>query len=215
MQLSLFALQRNRHFWRNAKHGLWHATKKVANHRQQGHLGFAQEVQRLLQPGMHVAELGCSGGHWCDRLEILARGCRYTGIDINPRVIEEARSRLPAATFVCADITRIKDLSAYDIVLACQVLFFLDEASVQSLFAALGPGGLIILSEPTLPDVDLGTRSVAMLNNKRGAKGATVMFAHPYPTMMHRLGIEVLTDHVTEHGKRLVAGLRPPTNISV
>lgn len=58
-----------------------------------------------VQSGDHIIDLGCGFGdllQFCrdEKLDI-----RYTGIDINPNLIEAARKRFPEAEFLVADIT--------------------------------------------------------------------------------------------------------------
>jgi SAM-dependent methyltransferase len=62
-------------------------------------------VSRLAD-GARVVELGCGGG--AGETKRLAERFRLTGVDISPRQVGRARSAVPEAEFVCADVTELE-----------------------------------------------------------------------------------------------------------
>jgi len=52
-----------------------------------------------------VLDVGCGLGSFQDYIDDACLNCVYTGVDINPNMIQEARKRHPSADFIQADIT--------------------------------------------------------------------------------------------------------------
>lgn len=64
-----------------------------------------------IEPGQRVLDLGCGVGD--QSAELVARGARVIGVDINPELLEAARSRgLPGAEFRLADLREPLELDA-------------------------------------------------------------------------------------------------------
>lgn len=61
--------------------------------------------------GKSVCDVGCGFGDFFRFLKERFKGIRYTGIDVSPSLIAEARKRYPAGEFLLADILK-KDLSS-------------------------------------------------------------------------------------------------------
>lgn len=61
------------------------------------------ELDRLIEPGAPVLDLGCGCGIPATRL--LAERYAVTGVDLSPVQIERARQLVPNAQFLCADMT--------------------------------------------------------------------------------------------------------------
>ena len=78
--------------------------------------------------GLRVLELGCGAGDLS--VELLRRGARLTAIDISPGMVELARSRAGAASFVVApaEDTGLPDAS-FDLVVGKWVLHHVDVAA--------------------------------------------------------------------------------------
>ncbi len=83
--------------------------------------GRLTALVRRYTEGRRVLDLACGNGRWLSRLG----PCDYTGLDLNERMLEQARRHYPEATFVCGDMTDLP---------------FDDEtfAGVVSLFGAMG-----------------------------------------------------------------------------
>jgi ubiquinone/menaquinone biosynthesis C-methylase UbiE len=70
---------------------------------------FLSEIWSRVPDASDVLELGCGAG--VDAME-LARGRRYTGVDLSEVMISLARERVPSGTFVKGDLTSIHFLPA-------------------------------------------------------------------------------------------------------
>jgi SAM-dependent methyltransferase len=81
-----------------------------------------QELVRKYYPGGSVIEIGCSVGNIA---EIFPRTTRYLGHDIDSRLIDFARKRLPHAQFTDEPLGNIKD--QFDLVLVAGVLHHVDD----------------------------------------------------------------------------------------
>jgi trans-aconitate methyltransferase len=158
---------------------------------------YMAEVTSHLKRGMRVVELGCSGGHWSERLDLHGRGCHYTGIDWNPDSVAFASARYPRAEFRCSDIARISDLKQFDYVLACQALFFLDQQTLQHVLSQMRSGALITISEPSAYDIDSYTRSRSKLRTNKHLN-KVMIYKHPYPAMVRKVGFEILSRQFAE-----------------
>jgi SAM-dependent methyltransferase/ribosomal protein S18 acetylase RimI-like enzyme len=124
---------------------------------QEGRRWFLAEVLRRLRVGSSVLELGCGPG--TDAAE-LAAGRRYVGIDLSPVQLAIARQRVPGATFLVADLTRINFRPAsFDGVVALYAFNHVPQAEVERAFTAsfevLRPGGRLMLAAlPTMEAED-------------------------------------------------------------
>ncbi|HMX17589.1 MAG TPA: class I SAM-dependent methyltransferase [Rhodocyclaceae bacterium] len=54
--------------------------------------------------GKSVLDIGCNLGDFLPYLNARFQAVDYTGVDIVPEIIEDARKRHPGARFVCADV---------------------------------------------------------------------------------------------------------------
>jgi SAM-dependent methyltransferase len=103
------------------------------------------------QPGDRLLDIGCGPASMLPYLEEV----QYTGLDLEPNFVEEARAKYGArATFIHA---RVQDLAAkldseFDLAIAIGVVHHLDDGEAGELFRAVGkllkPGGRLILSDP-------------------------------------------------------------------
>jgi cyclopropane fatty-acyl-phospholipid synthase-like methyltransferase len=66
---------------------------------------WAADLTSRLEEGARVLELGCGGG--TRETRDLAARFALTGVDLSERQLERARVRVPAATFVRADLTSV------------------------------------------------------------------------------------------------------------
>jgi ubiquinone/menaquinone biosynthesis C-methylase UbiE len=97
-----------------------------------------------------VLEVGCGTGTFTD--EISRKFKSLTCIDISDYLLEEAKKRFPAVSFVKGDIhkTEFPDES-FDLVLGCSVLHHLDwNLALSEIHRILKPGGQLRFSEPNL-----------------------------------------------------------------
>ena len=190
----------NERYWR--EHGLQQALKKVdsAVWRSKFEV-FVQEVTTRLEKGMRVVELGCSGGHWYERLELQDRGCHYTGIEWNPDSVALAKQRYPEADFRCCDAAGVMDLDGFDYLITCQVLYYLDQATLERLLSQLRSGALLTISEPSAYDIDSHASRPKVRVNDDLAK---IVYRHPYPGIAQKSHFNILSHHFTEYKERKV-----------
>ena len=67
---------------------------------------FRQEILDRLPPGARVLELGCGAG--TSDTHLLAERFRVTGVDISSEQLQRARTTVPKAEFVHADMTELE-----------------------------------------------------------------------------------------------------------
>jgi len=112
---------------------------------------FLSEVQARVPADADLLELGCGAG--VDAIE-LARGRRYTGVDLSDVMISLARGRVPSGTFVRGDLAAIEfPAASFDAVVSFYVFGHLpaDEhlATFRRAFEWLKPGGVFCASFPS------------------------------------------------------------------
>jgi len=110
--------------------------------------GWIGELVAPLPAGARVLDIGCGAGVPADRLLVDA-GMDVTGVDISPVQIDRARTLVPGATFVCADIVDLRlEPSTFDAIVSLYTLIHLpldDQRSLlPRLFAALRADGLLL-----------------------------------------------------------------------
>ncbi len=102
-----------------------------------------------------IAEIGIGHGSYAHRL---ANRSGYTGVDIDPVAVEEARARMPSGRFVVADIAcrnamQVVGFDSFDTVLCFNVLEHVpaDRDSLANLLNLLRPSGRLLLFVPAHP----------------------------------------------------------------
>ena len=119
----------------------------------------ARQLQGLLRrekfDGRSAIEFGCGIGIFSPIFT--KRGIDYSGVDISPRALEQARERYPAGNFIEANIIRFKTDRRYDLVLTASVLcHMVDErhwrAVLKNMARTLSPKGIIVLAEGLADD---------------------------------------------------------------
>jgi 2-polyprenyl-3-methyl-5-hydroxy-6-metoxy-1,4-benzoquinol methylase len=106
------------------------------------------ELLAALQPGSSVLDLGCGCGVPVAR-RLVEEGHRVTGVDISERQIERARTLVPDATFLVADMTRrIFEPASFDAVIALYSLIHVPLAAqpsvIKQISNCLVDGGLLL-----------------------------------------------------------------------
>ncbi|HET7092051.1 MAG TPA: class I SAM-dependent methyltransferase, partial [Thermomicrobiales bacterium] len=110
---------------------------------------FVALLAATLPAGADVLDLGCATGVPVARA--LAERFRVVGVDYSARSIAMARRRVPAATFIHADMTRL-DLppAAFDAVVSFYAITHVPRDEHPALLAAIArwlrPGGVFIAS---------------------------------------------------------------------
>jgi SAM-dependent methyltransferase len=114
-----------------------------------------RHVMRLagpIGPGTRVLDIGCGNGYWAGRFA--KEGAVAVGIDPSPSGIDIARRTYPAARFeqLAAGRDPLADLGElpFDIVVSTEVVEHLYDPPgwATGCFAALRPGGRLVLSTP-------------------------------------------------------------------
>jgi predicted TPR repeat methyltransferase len=108
---------------------------------------WAAELHARLSEGAHVVELGCGGG--TTETCALAARFRVTGVDLSREQLARAQRRIPAATFVHADLIELAlPPSSVDAVAAFYVFNHVPRALLPTLFERihgwLRHGGLLL-----------------------------------------------------------------------
>jgi 2-polyprenyl-3-methyl-5-hydroxy-6-metoxy-1,4-benzoquinol methylase len=116
-------------------------------------LGMRANFRRLGPlEGRRVLDLGCGRGRWSE--EFARRGARVTGIDWSAQALEQARHRVPQATFVRMPITDLEfSRESFEVVNCVTVVQHLPHAVQGSVLReaarVLVPGGMLSLVELT------------------------------------------------------------------
>ena len=79
--------------------------------------------------GSRICEIGCGDGENYRKIEGIASGTRYTGIDINPAMIEHCRSRHPEHQWLVASVPYPFADDSFDYCIIVNVLHHLNDPS--------------------------------------------------------------------------------------
>jgi SAM-dependent methyltransferase len=106
------------------------------------------ELTGRLAAGQDVLDLGCGSGLPVARA-LATAGHRVTGVDFSEVQVARARQHVPAATFICADITAVEfGTASFDAVVSFFALIHLPLAEQPPLLARIAgwlrPGGLFV-----------------------------------------------------------------------
>ncbi|MFJ5304838.1 class I SAM-dependent DNA methyltransferase [Streptomyces sp. NPDC088350] len=121
---------------------------------KEGQLGAGEWLVASLEPGSRVLDLGCGTGVPTAR-QLTDAGLDVVGVDLSGRMVELARTYVPAATFHQLDIADLRpggptDLGRFDGVAAFFSLLMLPRAEIplalRTIHHLLTPGGLFALS---------------------------------------------------------------------
>jgi trans-aconitate 2-methyltransferase len=169
---------------------------------------FAEPSRALLAdlPPMqprYVVDMGCGPGYSAALLRERFPHSEVTGIDASLAMVEEARTRVPGAWFVVADVTAPPRLPA-DVVYARLLLGHLPdpEGALTCWVAALRPPGLLVCEEPVnyRGDNPVFARYEKMVESVVAAHGANLRAAPALDD--DPPGCERLVDRVIEHPVR-------------
>lgn len=116
---------------------------------------------RFARPGTHCYDLGCSLGasSLAMRQHVRGQDCRIIGVDNSPAMIERCRSIIETDSheqpvdLVCSDIEDVPIENASVVVLNFTLQFIPVERRaelINRIYAGLGPGGILVLSEKVL-----------------------------------------------------------------
>ncbi|MGA2905254.1 MAG: class I SAM-dependent methyltransferase [Candidatus Korobacteraceae bacterium] len=109
-------------------------------------------VTEYIRPQAHdrILDIGCGPGN----MLLFLPECQYLGVDANPTCVAFARQRYGnRGEFICQRVSHhsVRQLGAFDIVLALGVVHHLDDSEARDLFrlgyTSLKPGGRMITSD--------------------------------------------------------------------
>jgi len=126
-------------------------------------------LPNLYRPDVHVLDIGCGSGLVAQHL--ITQGVNannITGIDLSPKLLEEARARVPGATFIEASSDNF-DLpnESFDLVTSNMVFHYLNDGqlkqSLDLIYKTLRPGGTLFFVDAD-PDYSEETRRPENVN---------------------------------------------------
>ena len=100
--------------------------------------------------GCRVLDAGCGVG-WGSALLVEAEASEVVGVDLDPETVEDARRRVPAATFVVGDLMDLPfDDDSFDVVVCFEAIEHTGdtERTLDQLARVLRPNGLLFVSSP-------------------------------------------------------------------
>jgi cyclopropane fatty-acyl-phospholipid synthase-like methyltransferase len=109
---------------------------------------WLDELTALLQPGARVLDLGCGAGVPTSRI-LSDRGFQVTGVDISGVQIERAKSLVPGAAFVQADMAAWDcDPASFEAIVSLYALIHVPLEDQRRLIPRMGrwlvPGGFLL-----------------------------------------------------------------------
>ncbi|WP_431513050.1 class I SAM-dependent methyltransferase [Variovorax sp. DAIF25] len=168
---------------------------------------YARWTARLandLAPSARLLDLGCGCGIPTTRA--LAALGSVVGVDISPVQIERARSLVPAAEFLCEDMSTLRfPQGSFDAVVSFYAIIHVPLEEQPDLFKRIAswlkPGGLFVAT--------LGSGAwTGTEQDWLGVEGAEMYWSHAdsktYKAWLAEAGMELLTDeHIAEAGSPL------------
>lgn len=104
--------------------------------------------------GKSVLDIACGIGYSAP-LYLEAGATDYLGVDLNPEVLEAARSQYETekSKYVVGDITKFECGRQFDLISCFETIEHVPvyEAALENLFRLLKPGGLLLVSSPNRP----------------------------------------------------------------
>ena len=100
--------------------------------------------------GCRVLDAGCGVG-WGSALLVQAEASEVIGVDLDPEAVEDARRRVPAATFVVGDLLDLPfEDDSFDVVVCFEAIEHTGdtERTLDQLSRVLRPNGLLFVSSP-------------------------------------------------------------------
>ena len=139
-----------------------------------GYAHWLRRLERRVPPGSRVLDLGCGNGIPVARE--LSRRHRVTGVDLSETQVGRARTLVPGAEFVCADMTAVEfEPASFEVVTAffsiINVPFDEQPRLIRNVAEWLVPGGhfLAIVGK---------VKGSWIEENWRGVKGVAMFYSH-------------------------------------
>lgn len=173
------------------------------------HLGGLEATDRLIElchigPDSHVLDIGCGAGATACYLAGRV-GCRVTGVDILPRMVERSRQRAAKegltdrTEFRVADAQRLPfDARTFDAVITESVMAFPDDKAqaMAECVRVTRPGGYVGLNESTWLRVPPPPEVVAWARQDVGA-AVEPLTAEAWSALLLGAGLEEITVQVS------------------
>lgn len=142
-----------------------------------GELDFVE--RRLPNRTLRILDAGCGTGRLA--IEAARRGHRVTGVDLDPDMIERARSKAPDLEWICCDLATVDIGDSVDVaVMAGNIPLFCAPGSQAAIISSLGrllvPGGLLICGF----SIEKGIGSYSPEDFRRDAKSAGLELVNRY-----------------------------------
>jgi predicted TPR repeat methyltransferase len=120
-------------------------------YRAHGHLrALASRLPNRVAPPLDILDLGCGTGLAGEQFRDLAQGGRLDGVDISPRMLEQARKRQIYNELILGDFESVLAASGrcYDLVLSSDAIVYLGnlEQTLRGVARRLRPGGIFLFS---------------------------------------------------------------------
>ncbi|TQN28504.1 methyltransferase family protein [Haloactinospora alba] len=154
-----------------------------------GQIGMVERLLPDLPPGARVLDLGCGTGTPTTR-QLVDGGCRVTGTDISPRMLEVAKRNVPEARFLLRDMVDLDpERETYDAVVSCFSLLHLTRDRIPVVLdlvrRALVPGGRFGLA---MVEADVDDAPIPFLGQTLRVTG---YFRDELRGMLHSAGFTV------------------------
>jgi trans-aconitate methyltransferase len=100
-----------------------------------------------------LVEVGCGTGFVLRAITDAFPRARVTGIEPFEEGLAIARTRVPTAEFRCGDVEALRDVAAFDVAGAFDVLEHIpdDDRAIALVAGALRPGGVFVVTVPQHP----------------------------------------------------------------
>lgn len=109
-------------------------------------------LETMPRAGRDVLDIGCGTGRPI-AAHLIERGCRITGLDGAPALIEIARGSFPDQTWIAADMRDLPPLGRFRGLVAWHSLFHLRPEDQRPMFGAFGrlglPGATLLFTSGT------------------------------------------------------------------
>ena len=146
-----------------------------------------------------VADLGCGPGATTARLVRRFPSAPVVGIDASTAFVLTARTAVPSARFVTADVTAPLPGAPYDLVYARFLLAHLPDiaGAIRTWMDALAPGGLLVCEETeSISSTDRDFEQYEALVRTRVGTGGAVIYAGPLITPNLPVELDIVRDRV-------------------
>jgi SAM-dependent methyltransferase len=168
---------------------------------------YLEQVRALLAPQAEVLDLGCGAGEPIARYFIEA-GCRVTGIDAAPAMIERCRAKFPAATWLVHDMRTLALERTFAAVLAWDSFFHLPQDDQRRMFGVLArhaaPGAPLLFTSGDAEGVTIGSMYGRPLFHASldTAEYRRLLHAHGFGVLLHRVADPDCGEHTVWLARR-------------